>query len=107
MVIWAVDALIALNSHLMLNYGKVNHFNDVVSLKRECCKVAHRLVIILKFDDKLVVLEALNDLLNHRDVVGPTLVIFETVIKHIFNEVELNHPAIAYFICAVLSVLLY
>jgi hypothetical protein len=106
MVVWAVDALVALDGHLVLNYGKVYHFNNVVSLQRKCCEVAHRLVVVLEFDDELVVLVALNDFLNHRDVVGPTLVIFETVVEDVFNEVELYHPAIPYFKRSILFIFL-
>jgi hypothetical protein len=53
----------------MFEHSEVYHFNNEISLERKGCEVVDRFVVILKFDDELIVLEAFENLFNHANVV--------------------------------------
>lgn len=80
---------------LILVYGEIDHFYYEISLQWKSSKITHRLRIILKLDDELVVLETLNNLLHHRNMIRAAIVVLLADIQRVINKIQLNHPRVA------------
>ena len=91
MVVWVVDAFVLHVQILDFINSQINGFNDEVALKRKACTVSEGLVVI-KLDEELVILETLYDSLDHREVIRPADMVFESVHHYIFHKVKLKHP---------------
>ena len=80
MIIRTIDSLIRIQCLFLLKYSEIDHFDNKVSLKWKSREIIDWFVIILKLNDKLVILESLNNLLDHADVIAFALVILQPVI---------------------------